>query len=155
MPPSGDKKPSKFRIDVYLDRDQAEITEDGKSVRAMKIKGGRPTHPTHPGTLKILPRRTDDEKHTSSKYGTCMDASGVGRSVDNGSASCAKGETYHGAPMPFFSRFNGAEGFHAGSLTNPSHGCIHLGAGDAEWLYRNIPEGTPVIVHERRHHAKK
>jgi lipoprotein-anchoring transpeptidase ErfK/SrfK len=28
-----------------------------------------------------------------------------------------------------------------------THGCIRLGADDIEWLYRNVPRGTPVIIY--------
>jgi lipoprotein-anchoring transpeptidase ErfK/SrfK len=144
-------KPKHLRIDVYLDREHAEATDGGTAVRTMKIKAGMPTHPTPPGVFKISDKT---EKAYSSIYGQCIDAKGEAHAATNGAASCHGGAVYHGTPMPFFTRFNGAVGFHAGSLTKPSHGCIHLGHGDAEWLFKNAPVGTPVIVHKSKPHAK-
>jgi lipoprotein-anchoring transpeptidase ErfK/SrfK len=149
--PDPHTKPKHLKVDVYLDREQAEVMDGKTAVRRMKIKAGRPDHPTHTGTFKI---QNKNEKAVSNIYGRCIDAKGVARSVGHGAASCVKGEVYHGTPMPFFTRYNGAEGFHSGSLTTPSHGCIHLGTGDAEWLFKNAAVGTPVIVHKSKPHAK-
>ncbi|NLN87671.1 MAG: L,D-transpeptidase, partial [Syntrophomonadaceae bacterium] len=30
--------------------------------------------------------------------------------------------------------------------TPASHGCVRLATEDAQWLYRNIPTGTPVSI---------
>jgi hypothetical protein len=56
---------------------------------------------------------------------------------------------YEGAEMNFFVRFNGSEGFHEGALNVQSNGCIHMSRHDAEWIYRNVPAGTPVHIRSR------
>ena len=58
--------------------------------------------------------------------------------------------------MYFWVGFNGNIGFHGldgrsyyrflGKRPS-SHGCIRMAREDAEWMFRNIPLGTPVIVH--------
>jgi lipoprotein-anchoring transpeptidase ErfK/SrfK len=53
-----------------------------------------------------------------------------------------------GAPMPFYVNFAPAVGFHAGSLSTPSHGCVHLSASDAETFFNNLDVGDRVDVIE-------
>jgi lipoprotein-anchoring transpeptidase ErfK/SrfK len=50
--------------------------------------------------------------------------------------------------MPYFLRFNGAVGMHAGYLPGypASHGCIRLPLEMARHFYNNSSHGTPVIV---------
>ena len=42
---------------------------------------------------------------------------------------------YNGAPMPFSLFFYEGCAFHEGNPLVESHGCVHLGAADAEWLF--------------------
>ena len=60
--------------------------------------------------------------------------------------------------MKWMTRFNGGVGFHGiprrGStpLSTPlgvkpvSHGCVRMADVDAQWIYDNVPNGTPVNV---------
>jgi lipoprotein-anchoring transpeptidase ErfK/SrfK len=52
--------------------------------------------------------------------------------------------------MPFFLRFVGGYGLHAGYVPDypASHGCVRLPSVMAERFYHNSQVGTPVIVHE-------
>ncbi len=137
------------RIKVFLDQQKAVAMEGDKVVRTMSISSGKPGHPTDPGTFSVTEKDAD---HSSSKYGKCGT-----RSVSKGRAACAKGETYVGAPMKHFLRFNGAEGFHKGVLPGhpDSHGCVRLGAGNAKWLFNWAKVGTPVEVLKKTPAAKK
>lgn len=53
----------------------------------------------------------------------------------------------YGDPMPY-AVFFGPEGiaFHAGSLTVPSHGCVHLDTGDARYYHDHLRAGEEVVV---------
>jgi L,D-transpeptidase-like protein len=81
------------------------------------ITHGRPSHPTPPGTFRVGWKDID---HLS-------------REFDN-------------APMPFSVFFNGGIAFHQGSLSDPSHGCIHLSREAAETYYNALAVGDTVQV---------
>jgi hypothetical protein len=55
------------------------------------------------------------------------------------------------APMPYFMRFNGAEGMHAGYLPGypASHGCVRLPKEKAIAFFEAVEVGTPVTVFGR------
>jgi lipoprotein-anchoring transpeptidase ErfK/SrfK len=148
-------KPAK-RVVVDLGKQTATATEDGKAVKTMPISSGKKGHETTPG--KDFPITTRDEDHRSTKYGKCVSAKGK-RGVSNGAASCKKGEKYEGAPMKYFQRFNGAEGFHKGELPGhpDSHGCVRLSEGNAKWLWDWAESGTlvDVIAPAKKKPAKK
>lgn len=53
---------------------------------------------------------------------------------------------YNNAPMPYSVFFDGGEAFHEGSVYVRSHGCVHLGASDAAWVYNFLHIGDEVQV---------
>ncbi len=53
---------------------------------------------------------------------------------------------YH-EPMPYAVFFApGGVAFHGGSLTRPSHGCVHLDIGSARYYHDHLPIGAEVVV---------
>jgi L,D-transpeptidase-like protein len=53
---------------------------------------------------------------------------------------------YH-EPMPYAVFFAaGGIAFHGGSLTTPSHGCVHLIIGNARYYHDHLPIGAGVVV---------
>ena len=55
--------------------------------------------------------------------------------------------TLYGEPMPYAVFFTTAGiAFHGGSLTVPSHGCIHLDIGRARYYHDHLPVGAEVVV---------
>jgi len=81
------------------------------------ITSGRPGYRTPPGTFRV---QWKDIDHLSSEF-------------DN-------------APMPYSVFFNGGIAFHAGSLSQQSHGCIHLSSGAAKTYYNTLRVGDLVQV---------
>ena len=61
-----------------------------------------------------------------------------------------EGMTFAGAKMPYFQRFTGGYGLHAGVVPNrrASHGCVRLPRIMAERFYSHTSVGTPVTVQE-------
>jgi lipoprotein-anchoring transpeptidase ErfK/SrfK len=58
------------------------------------------------------------------------------------------GARFLGAPMPYFMRFHGPIGMHAGNVPNTpaSHGCVRLPPHLARAFFRHVSVGTPVRV---------
>ncbi len=53
---------------------------------------------------------------------------------------------YH-VPIPYAVFFApGGVAFHGGSLTTPSHGCVHLDIGSARYYHDHLPTGAEVVV---------
>jgi lipoprotein-anchoring transpeptidase ErfK/SrfK len=72
----------------------------------------------------------------------------VKSNIDIRKDSQPAGTHFDGARMPYFMRFNGGYGMHAGYVPRfrASHGCIRLPARMARHFFENTPEDTPVIV---------
>lgn len=55
--------------------------------------------------------------------------------------------TSFGIPIPYAVFFApGGIGFHAGSLTTSSHGCVHLTLASARYFHDHLPDGAEVAV---------
>jgi lipoprotein-anchoring transpeptidase ErfK/SrfK len=55
--------------------------------------------------------------------------------------------TEYREPMPYAVFFApGGIAFHGGSLTTPSHGCIHLSRSNARYYHDHLPVGAEVVV---------
>lgn len=53
----------------------------------------------------------------------------------------------YGDPMPWATFFApGGVAFHGGSLTQASHGCVHLTTGNARYFQAHLPLGAEVVV---------
>ncbi|WIX91210.1 L,D-transpeptidase family protein [Amycolatopsis sp. DG1A-15b] len=85
--------------------------------------GGRKSNPTPQGTFKVIDKDAD---HVSHSY--------------------KDPKTGKPAPMPNYVHFGPLLGFHAGSLTHESHGCVHLSAGAAKLFFDNLQKGDQVDV---------
>lgn len=57
-----------------------------------------------------------------------------------------KSSIFNNAPMPYSVFFNGGIAFHAGSLRELSHGCIHLSNAAAKTYYNSLKVGSTVQV---------
>ena len=53
---------------------------------------------------------------------------------------------YNNAPMPYSVFFDGGEAFHEGSVYVRSHGCVHLSASNAAWVFNFLNIGVEVQV---------
>jgi hypothetical protein len=117
-PPAG--VPCGAGVDACIDlsANKSWLLADGKvTYGPVPITHGRPGHETPPGTFHVGWKDID---HLSSEF-------------DN-------------APMPFSVFFNGGIAFHQGSLSDLSHGCIHLSYAAAEAYYNALAVGDTVQV---------
>lgn len=105
------------RACLDLSTQQAWLMHDGVvDYGPVPVKSGRPSMPTDPGTYHVTFK---DRNHVSS--------------------------VYH-VPMPYSVFFHGGQAFHEGSLTEYSHGCVHLSRGAAETFYATLHVGDEVQV---------
>ncbi len=102
---------------VDLSSNQTWLLSDGQiTYGPVPITSGRSGFETPPGTFKVGWKNKD---HVSSIYD---------------------------APMPYSVFFNGGIAFHQGSLSEKSHGCIHLSKGAASTYFSDLSVGDTVEV---------
>ncbi len=134
-------------ITIRLSEQKAYFYRAGVLVGVSAISTGREGHDTRPGVFRISQL---DRDHASNLYGEYADARGVTvvRNVTTAEGGRPAGAHFVGAPMPFFMRFDGGTGMHAGFLPGypASHGCIRMPEQMAEAFFRSVRVGTPVTV---------
>jgi L,D-transpeptidase catalytic domain/Putative peptidoglycan binding domain/Sporulation and spore germination len=107
------------RAEVLLDRQVTLLVRDGRVVRAFGVSTGMPGFATPPGEYVVFRKET---RSWSVPY-----------------------EVW----LPWASYFVGGIAFHESPdvpAGPASHGCVRVPAYDAEWLYRQLPNGTRVSV---------
>lgn len=114
------KPPCSAKADVCLDLSMTEawLMHDGKVTYGPEpTTVGRPGYETPTGTFHVLSKDID---YWSKQFN---------------------------APMPYSVFFVPGIAFHEGSLAVPSHGCVHLGHGDAVIFFNKLQVGDVVEVH--------
>jgi hypothetical protein len=105
-----------------VSKKKAWLLDNGKVVAEVPALGGRSGHPTPVGKFTV---ENKDAKHASSKY---------------------KDKAGNPAPMPNYVQFAPQVGFHAGSLSQQSHGCVHLSPDGAKKFFDALSKGDKVDV---------
>ncbi len=116
---------------------------------ASPISSGRYGHLTKTGSFTVLEK---ERTYYSSQYGKIVDARGNTIVADaEADMKVPRGERFVPAPMPYFIRFHGADGMHAGYLPGyaASHGCVRMPERYATAFFNVIRVGTPVTVFGR------
>lgn len=134
-------------IDIDLTEQQAHLLRNGRAIASAPISSGRSDYPTPTGTYRVLDKSAD---HISSQYGRIVDAYGNTIVADaNSKMKIPAGGKFVGAPMPYFLRFKGGYGLHAGYLPGypASHGCVRLPRDKARLFFQMAAAGTPVRVY--------
>lgn len=134
-------------IKIRLSEQRAYFYKGGTLVGVSAVSTGREGHETRPGSFKITQL---SKAHASNMYGDYVDAGGnvVQPNVSAGKDPAPKGSRFVGAQMPYFMRFDGAVGLHAGFLPGyaASHGCIRMPETMAANFFNTVEIGTPVTV---------
>lgn len=137
------------KIVVHVSEQRAYFYKGRKIVGESTVSTGKRGFDTPPGHYHVIEK---DKDHVSSEFGDYIRANGevVKSNIDVRKDSQPKGTHFDGARMPYFMRFNGGYGMHAGYVPRfrASHGCIRLPARMARHFYENAGENTPVIVKE-------
>ncbi|MBK1817788.1 L,D-transpeptidase family protein [Luteolibacter yonseiensis] len=134
------------RIVVSLKSQQATLYHQGKVVAVAPISSGREGKDTPVGRYSVIQKSPD---HRSSIYGNYVrNGKVVKENVDNRKTPRPAGSKFEGVPMPYFLRFTGAYGLHAGNVPGypASSGCVRLPKRHAKRFYDAVRIGTPVVV---------
>jgi len=134
-------------IVINLSEQRAHFFRNDNEVAQSPISSGKRGFETPTGSFKVIQL---DKNHASNLYGEYVSASGgvVQSNVDVNKHQRPDGASFRGAKMPFFIRFNGGIGMHAGRLPGypASHGCVRMPRAMAAHFFANAPLGTPVTV---------
>ncbi|MCW1925501.1 L,D-transpeptidase family protein [Luteolibacter arcticus] len=137
---------SQRRIVVDLGEQKARLYHQGKLVAVSPISSGREGKSSPVGRFSVIEKDAD---HRSSLYGNYVrDGKVVKENIDVRKGGRPSGSKFEGVPMPYFLRFSGAYGLHAGRVPGypASSGCIRLPKRHAKRFYDAVRLGTPVIV---------
>jgi lipoprotein-anchoring transpeptidase ErfK/SrfK len=137
--------PPRIRID--LGEQRAYFFKGDQLVGVTRVSTGRAGYRTPAGRFAVLDKDID---HISGLYGNFVDADGgvVEKDVGVKTHVCPPGAYFSGASMPYFIRFHGGIGMHAGYLPGypASHGCVRLPRQMAIHFFHNVQAGVPVEV---------
>ena len=145
----GDDARGPAKIVVHVGGQRAYFYKGHKLVGESTVSTGKRGFDTPPGHYRVIQK---DKDHVSSEFGDYVNDSGevVKSNIDIRKDSQPVGTHFDGARMPYFMRFNGGYGMHAGYVPRfrASHGCIRLPTRMARHFFENSPDDTPVIVKE-------
>src|SRR5260221_2779180 len=104
-------------IVVRIGEQRAYFYRGRKLIGATRTSTGKKGFGTPPGSYRVIQK---DRNHVSTLYGDYVNASGevVKSNVDVHKDSAPPGSTFRGAKMPYFLRFSGGHGLHAGHVPN-------------------------------------
>jgi lipoprotein-anchoring transpeptidase ErfK/SrfK len=135
--------PSAVRVKVSLKNQAAYVMENGKPLLVMPVSIGTASSPTPRGNFTIYSK---EAKRRANTHGWAYNSNGQAKQVKLGGQP--RGWNFTGTPMPYWSEFKSAYGFHTGwQKPYPcTHGCIRMHENVAPKFYRIISEGTPVNI---------
>jgi lipoprotein-anchoring transpeptidase ErfK/SrfK len=121
-----------WALHVDLSRRQLVVRRDGRALHSFVVAIGSPSHPTPRGRFSVTDKlRVRDP---GSPYGCCVLAL-----------------TGHQTRLP--ADWPGGDRLAIHAAKNPSSigqavslGCMRVTAGEARWLLRAIPLGTPIFI---------
>jgi len=141
--------PGPAKIVVHVSEQRAYFYKGRRLVGESTVSTGKRGFDTPPGRYHVIEK---DRNHVSSEFGDYVNDWGqvVRANIDMRKDAQPAGTHFDGARMPYFMRFNGGYGMHAGYVPRfrASHGCIRLPARMARHFFENTPDETPVIVRE-------
>ncbi len=144
---NGDRVKGAPSIRIVISEQRAYFYKGGQLVGESTISSGKKGFETPPGHYKVIQK---DKDHVSNMYGDYVDDDGyvVRKNVDVTKDPLPEGTSFEGAKMPFFLRFTGGYGMHAGHLPGyaASHGCVRMPTAMAEHFFEAAEIGTPVTV---------
>lgn len=137
------------KILINLTAQQAFFYRGKILIGQTDISSGRKEFETPPGKYRVIEKDAD---HISTEYGEIVARSGevLVRDASARETPRPKGARFVGAPMPYFMRFKGGYGMHAGFVPRyrASHGCVRFPEEMAKHFFDAAEVGTRVEVIE-------
>lgn len=135
-------------VQISLTEQRGLLLVDGVVAMDFPVATGKASHPTPPGSYKILEKKKD---HASNLYGRILSATGetMDSDADARTDAVPDGGSFIGAPMPYWMRMTPTGvGMHVGYVPGrpASHGCIRLKKDVAVQLFSILELGSPVTV---------
>jgi len=135
-------------VRIVLAEQHAYFYKGTQLVGESTISSGKKGFETPPGKYKVIQK---DKDHVSNLYGDYIDDDGdvVKANVDITKDKMPDDATdFRGAKMPYFLRFTGGYGMHAGHLPGyrASHGCVRMPGQMAQHFFEAAVIGMPVTV---------
>ena len=141
--------PGPAKIVVHVAEQRAYFYKGHKLIGESTVSTGKRGFDTPPGRYHVIEK---DKYHVSSEFGDYVNGRGevMKSNIDVRKDAQPAGTHFDGARMPYFMRFNGGYGMHAGYVPRfrASHGCIRLPARMARHFFENATDNTSVIVKE-------
>jgi lipoprotein-anchoring transpeptidase ErfK/SrfK len=134
--------PANVRVKVSLANRMVYVMEGNKPLLVMPVTVGKSSSPTPSGTFRI---RTKNHYYRANTHGYAIKGDTVrGVHLKNKPA----GWEFKGTPMPYWSEFKSAYGFHTGWMKPfpASGGCLRMHKNVAPKFYRLVSVGTPVNI---------
>ena len=134
------------KIVVKLREQKAYLYQHDKLTAVAPISSGREGKGTPTGRFSVVEKDAD---HRSTLYGNYVCRGKVVKeNIDIRKGGRPPGSKFEGVPMPYFLRFTGAYGLHAGNVPGypASSGCVRLPKRHAKRFYDAVRVGTPVLV---------
>ena len=137
------------RVLVNLTTQQAFFYRGKVLIGQTNISSGRRAYETPPGKYRVTQK---DANHVSNEYGVYVSRAGdlLVRDAEIDKTPKPDHARFVGAPMPYFLRFTGGYGMHAGFVPRyrASHGCIRMPIAMAKHFFEAAEVGTRVEVIE-------
>lgn len=135
------------KIRIVLSAQRAYFCKGGTVIGESTISSGKKGYETPPGEYRVIQK---DKDHVSTLYGDYIDDEGevIEKNIDTSRDHRPKGAKFDGAVMPYFLRFTGGYGMHAGFLPGyaASHGCVRMPKEMARHFFEAAKIGTHVEV---------
>lgn len=136
------KNPSNVRVKVSLSKGLTYVMEGNEPLLVMPVGVGKASSPTPTGNFRIFNKQHYRRANT---HGLAYTGDQIRRSYLRDRRA---GESFKGTPMPYWSEFRSAYGFHTGWIRPVPHtnGCLRMHQNIAPKFFRIIQNGTPVNI---------
>lgn len=141
-PASLPSNPSAVKVKVSLNNQMAYVMEGAKPLLIMPVSIGTASTPTPQGSFRIYHK---EAKRRANSHGFAYNGAQIKQTRLSEKPA---GWNFKGTPMPYWSEFKSAYGFHTGWLKPYpcSHGCIRMHQNVAPKFFRIVGNGTPVSI---------